>query len=152
MTTTGRRLVRNAAVCRRCGAYLMSWQSHEFHRCRCGAVAVHGGLESLWPGNPAGIALDLCRYEGDEGTQWSIARRADLLTDGEPAVVDAEKHYAVLRRLRAVTKQLNDLGADNGAGMILVLHECHAAHDTASRAREDGFWKWATLMGERDPR
>jgi hypothetical protein len=40
-------ILRNAARCRRCGTLIESRQRHEYSPCRCGAIAVDGGLAYL---------------------------------------------------------------------------------------------------------
>jgi hypothetical protein len=47
------KLVRNAARCLKCGDVIESKHRHDFQKCRCGAIAVDGGLSYVrrlgWP-------------------------------------------------------------------------------------------------------
>jgi ribosomal protein L37AE/L43A len=39
------RLLINAAKCRKCGDTIVSRHRHDFVRCKCGAIAIDGGLD-----------------------------------------------------------------------------------------------------------
>lgn len=44
---------RNAAICRKCNTRVESKYTHDFQRCRCGAIFVDGGTEYIRRGgNP----------------------------------------------------------------------------------------------------
>ena len=40
-------IVQNALICGKCGDYIFSAHRHDFKYCKCGAVAVDGGMEYL---------------------------------------------------------------------------------------------------------
>lgn len=66
-----RRLVRNAAECRRCGEVVESRHRHDFRVCRCGLIAVDGGLDYarravMEPDGTWDDIIDRCEY-ADEG-------------------------------------------------------------------------------------
>ena len=55
-------LTRNALQCKKCGDLIVSKHRHDFVTCKCGAIAVDGGLNySRRTGNPEDI-IDMCEY------------------------------------------------------------------------------------------
>jgi hypothetical protein len=50
MTEQAKRLVRNAARCRKCDDTIESTYRHDFRSCRCGEIFVDGGLDYLRAG------------------------------------------------------------------------------------------------------
>ena len=47
------KILRNSATCNKCGDEIESWFGHDFKFCKCGAIAVDGGLNYLRRlGNP----------------------------------------------------------------------------------------------------
>jgi hypothetical protein len=59
---TERRLIRNAAECRECGDLIVSKHRHDFVKCKCGAIAVDGGLAYIRRvGNHEDI-IDMCEF------------------------------------------------------------------------------------------
>ena len=42
---SGRMLTRNAAFCRKCEQIIVSQHRHDFVTCKCGDIAVDGGLD-----------------------------------------------------------------------------------------------------------
>lgn len=40
-------LLQNAAVCKKCGDQVWSAHRHDFRQCKCGSIAVDGGLDYL---------------------------------------------------------------------------------------------------------
>lgn len=63
-----KRILRNAARCRRCGDVIESVRTHDFVRCSCGAIFVDGGLSYLRRGfmnSPSDIE-DLSEFEGED--------------------------------------------------------------------------------------
>lgn len=40
-------VLSNKAQCRKCGEVIESKNSHDFQRCKCGAISVDGGLSYL---------------------------------------------------------------------------------------------------------
>jgi hypothetical protein len=60
---TERRLIRNAAQCKKCGDLIVSKHRHDFVKCKCGAIAVDGGLAYIRRvGNHEDI-IDMCEFE-----------------------------------------------------------------------------------------
>ena len=41
------KIIRNAAICRKCDDHIESKNRHDFVWCRCGAIAVDGGHDYL---------------------------------------------------------------------------------------------------------
>ena len=59
---TERRLIRNAAQCKKCGDLIVSKHRHDFVKCKCGAIAVDGGLAYIRRvGNHEDI-IDMCEF------------------------------------------------------------------------------------------
>lgn len=56
------KLKKNAIRCKHCGETIESRHRHDFVRCRCGRVAVDGGLDYIRRiGNPEDME-DRCEY------------------------------------------------------------------------------------------
>jgi hypothetical protein len=59
---TERQLTRNAAQCKKCGDLIVSKHRHDFVKCKCGAIAVDGGLSYIRRlGNPEDM-IDMCEF------------------------------------------------------------------------------------------
>jgi len=41
------KIIRNSAICKKCGSRLESTHLRDFQRCKCGAVAITGGCVYL---------------------------------------------------------------------------------------------------------
>ena len=65
-TERPRRLIRNAARCKRCGDIVESRHRHDFRPCKCGAVTVDGGLDYLRRCGDIADIEDLSEYSDDE--------------------------------------------------------------------------------------
>lgn len=65
-----RKIKRNRIQCKHCEDIVESKHQHDFKRCRCGAVAVDGGLDYLRRSFPGGEIEDhiyeLFEFEGDQ--------------------------------------------------------------------------------------
>lgn len=61
-----KKLIRNAAFCKRCWSYIESKHRHDFVRCMCKSIFVDGGLDYSrggWPGGDSDDWVeDLCQY------------------------------------------------------------------------------------------
>lgn len=62
MTTTRRRLIRNAARCLVCGDVIESRDRREVSVCSCKNAYVSGGLTDPETGAADGFVEDLCEY------------------------------------------------------------------------------------------
>jgi hypothetical protein len=60
------RLIRNAAQCLRCNDIIESKHRHDFVWCKCGAVAVDGGLEYARRVGKQEDMEDLCEWAPPE--------------------------------------------------------------------------------------
>lgn len=59
-----KKLIRNAAQCRQCGAVIESKHRHDFVWCKCKAIFIDGGLEYSRGGyNDPLDFIDLCEFE-----------------------------------------------------------------------------------------
>lgn len=66
-----KKLIRNAARCKKCLTVIESKHRHDFVRCECGSIFVDGGLDYSrggWPGgNIEDWIEDLCEYIPENG-------------------------------------------------------------------------------------
>jgi hypothetical protein len=59
---TERRLIRNAAECKKCGDLIVSKHRHDFVKCKCGAIAVDGGLSYIRRLGNREDMIDMCEF------------------------------------------------------------------------------------------
>ena len=63
MSDTKKRIIRNAARCRRCGDVIESKHRHNFVLCKCNAIFVDGGLEYIRAGGEPDCLESLAEEE-----------------------------------------------------------------------------------------
>lgn len=71
------KLIFNAAQCVKCDDVVVSTHRHDFRYCKCGALAVDGGLDYAKRCGDIFNCKDLCEYEEYEREEhdWEIERR-----------------------------------------------------------------------------
>jgi len=70
-----KKLIKNAAKCKKCGDIIESTHVHDFKYCKCKQICVDGGLEYLRRGGNLEDIIDLNEYE----IRSSIKNQDDLI-------------------------------------------------------------------------
>ena len=60
-------IVRNAAMCRRCGDVIESRHRHDFVECSCKSIFVDGGTDYIRQGGDPAIFIDLSEVAPNAG-------------------------------------------------------------------------------------
>ena len=72
-------IVRNSIVCLRCSEEIISEHRHDFRRCKCGAVAVDGGLAYTRRLGAIGGWIDTSIYAEPNATKEELLEGAAML-------------------------------------------------------------------------
>jgi len=65
-----RRVTLNRAQCKECKDIVTSYHVHDYVQCKCGLIAVDGGLEYIRRVGVLGNMIEMCEY--DDGTKDEV--------------------------------------------------------------------------------
>lgn len=68
-TTTVRKLIQNAARCKKCGDMIVSTHRHHFQWCKCHTIFVDGGLDYIRCGGDLDSIEDCSKWEGTDDAE-----------------------------------------------------------------------------------